>query len=65
MRFSIASLGLFLAVVGSAAAAPSEQVARGNTECGQDFNGAKTCVANCAKGSCHVIALGPLHQCRC
>ncbi|OJJ80047.1 uncharacterized protein ASPGLDRAFT_51965 [Aspergillus glaucus CBS 516.65] len=66
MRFSITSLGLFLAVIGSATAMPAtEQVARRNTECGQDFNGADTCVANCADGSCHVIALGPLHQCKC
>ncbi|KAJ5651547.1 uncharacterized protein N7484_005270 [Penicillium longicatenatum] len=66
MRFSTTSLGLFLAVIGSAIAVPAtEQVTRRNTECNQDFDGADTCVANCAGGHCHVIALGPLHRCEC
>ncbi|KAI0475731.1 hypothetical protein GGR56DRAFT_526971 [Xylariaceae sp. FL0804] len=76
MRFSTSALSLVLAAASFATAIPAaEPVAERsvedadlvprNTECGQDFIGAATCTKNCANGHCHVIALGPLHKCKC
>ncbi|KAI9926529.1 hypothetical protein ASPWEDRAFT_176499 [Aspergillus wentii DTO 134E9] len=74
MRFSIASLSLFLAVIGSAAAMPAaepteqidqtDQLAR-RASCGMAYSGLSNCKKYCGGGTCHVIALGPLHKCNC